>query len=197
MFIVGLTGGIGSGKTAASDYFQQLGIEIVDADVVAREVVEPGQPALASIAENFGKDILLDDGTLNRQALRERVFSNPEEKVWLESLLHPLIGAEIDRQLAATASPYAMFVSPLLLDTQQHQRCHRIVVVDVPVETQVARASARDNNNEALIRAIISNQISREDRLAKADDVLRNDSDLANLHAQIDQLHRKYLELAG
>lgn len=196
MFVIGLTGGIGSGKTAASDYFKQLGIDIVDADVAARVVVEPGTPGLNRITSHFGEDILLKTGELNRALLRQRIFSNPAEKKWLEELLHPLIAREIDRQLAETRSPYVIFVSPLLLETQQHQRCNRILVVDAQVDTQVERAAARDNNSADMIRAIIKNQMPREARLDRADDVLLNDADIDTLHRRIENLHRQYLELA-
>ena len=195
MLVVGLTGGIGSGKTAASDYFKVLGIDVIDADLASRVVVEPGQPALAAIAEHFGSDVLLANGELNRAALREKIFTDPQQKQWLESLLHPLIGAEIDRQLAAVTSPYALFVSPLLLETQQSGRCDRIIVVDVDVATQVKRASSRDNNSEAMIRNIINSQMSRADRLSRADDIVSNSGSLAELHQQIDRLHQRYLKL--
>ena len=195
MLIVGLTGGIGSGKTAASDYFKVLGIDVIDADLASRVVVEPGQPALAAIAEHFGSDVLLANGELNRAALREKIFTDPQQKQWLESLLHPLIGAEIDRQLAAVTSPYALFVSPLLLETQQSGRCDRIIVVDVDVDTQVKRATSRDNNSEAMIRNIINSQMSRADRLSRADDIVTNSGSLAELHQQIDRLHQRYLKL--
>jgi len=195
MLVVGLTGGIGSGKTAASDYFNVLGIDVIDADLASRVVVEPGQPALAAIAEHFGSDVLLTDGELNRAALREKIFTDPQQKQWLESLLHPLIGAEIDRQLAAVTSPYALFVSPLLLETQQSLRCDRIIVIDVDVDTQVKRATSRDNNSEAMIRNIINSQMSRADRLSRADDIVTNSGSLAELHQQIDRLHQRYLKL--
>jgi len=195
MLVVGLTGGIGSGKTAASDYFKVLGIDVIDADLASRVVVEPGQPALAAIAEHFGSDVLLANGELNRAALREKIFTDPQQKQWLENLLHPLIGAEIDRQLAAVTSPYALFVSPLLLETQQSLRCGRIIVVDVDVDTQVKRATSRDNNSEAMIRNIINSQMPRADRLSRADDIVSNSGSLAELHQQIDRLHQRYLKL--
>ena len=195
MLVVGLNGGIGSGKTAASDYFKVLGIDVIDADLASRVVVEPGQPALAAITEHFGSDVLLANGELNRAALREKIFTDPQQKQWLESLLHPLIGAEIDRQLAAVTSPYALFVSPLLLETQQSGRCDRIIVVDVDVDTQVKRATSRDNNSEAMIRNIINSQMSRADRLSRADDIVFNSGSLAELHQQIDRLHQRYLKL--
>jgi len=196
MFVVGLTGGIGSGKTAVSDRFKAKGITVVDADVVAREVVEPGTPALQQIAEHFGNDILQTDGTLNRAALRTRVFKDEAERKWLEQLTHPLIGQAIFNQLAAAKSSYVLFVSPLLIETSQRQLAERILVVDVPVETQVARTMTRDNNNETQVKAIIATQASREQRLAKADDVIVNDQGLAHLDAEVERLHQFYLELA-
>lgn len=195
-FVVGLTGGIGSGKTAASDYFHSLGIDVVDADVVARIVVNPETPALREIAKHFGNDILLSDGSLNRASLRQKVFANPTEKAWLENLLHPLIGQEIDTQLTNANSPYVIYVSPLLLESEQNYRCHRILVVDAPVELQVSRATLRDNNTESMIRRIVKQQMPRADRLERADDVLLNDSDLEALHKRIDRLHQQYLRLA-
>ena len=195
MFVVGLTGGIGSGKTAVSDYFHKLGVDVVDADVVARIVVNPGSPALRKIAQHFGNELLLSDGSLNRAALRQRVFADATEKAWLENLLHPLIGQEIDNQLANAQSPYVIYVSPLLLESQQNYRCHHILVVDAPVELQVQRATARDNNTESMIRRIVKQQMPRAERLQQADDVLVNDGDLASLYAKIDRLHQKFLRL--
>ena len=174
MFIVGLTGGIGSGKTAVSDHLQSLGIDIVDADIASRTVVEPGQPALAKIAEHFGDDILLADQSLDRAALRQKIFSNPDDKQWLEALLHPLIAEEISYQLAKAQSPYAIFVSPLLLEAGQDAICDRILVVDVPEELQIARTTTRDNNDEAQVKRIIASQASRQQRLEKADDIIEN-----------------------
>lgn len=195
MFVVGLTGGIGSGKSAVSDYFHKLGVDVVDADVVARIVVNPGTPALKKIAQHFGNDLLLSDGSLNRAALRQKVFADPTEKAWLENLLHPLIGQEIDNQLANASSPYVIYVSPLLLETQQNYRCHHILVVDAPVEFQVERATARDNNTESMIRRIVKQQMPRAERLQQADDILVNDGDLESLYAKIDRLHQKFLRL--
>lgn len=195
MFVVGLTGGIGSGKTAVSDYFHKLGVDVVDADVVARIVVNPGTPALKKIAQHFGNDLLLSDGSLNRAALRQKVFADPTEKAWLENLLHPLIGQEIDNQLANASSPYVIYVSPLLLESQQNYRCHHILVVDAPVELQVERATARDNNTESMIRRIVKQQMPRAERLQQADDILVNDGDLESLYANIDRLHQKFLRL--
>lgn len=196
MFVVGLTGGIGSGKTAVSDRFAKLGIAVIDADVAARVVVEPGRPALAKIAEHFGQETVATNGELNRAKLRALVFQNEAERKWLEALLHPLIGEEILIQIEAAASPYAMLVSPLLIETSQVQLTQRVLVVDVPVATQIARTMARDNNSEAEVKAIIASQASREQRLAKADDIISNDRGLEYLDQQVQALHKKYLALA-
>jgi dephospho-CoA kinase len=197
MFVVGLTGGIGSGKTAVSDRFAARGIAVVDADVAARIVVEPGQPALVVITEHFGEDMLTTDGRLNRAALRARVFSDPAEREWLEALLHPRISECIAEQLAAASSAYAVLVSPLLFETNQVRFTDRVLVVDVPEELQLERTMARDNNDEAQVRAIMAAQASREDRLDKADDVIVNDAGLESLDARVEELHEHYLAAAG
>lgn len=196
MFIVGLTGGIGSGKTAVSDHLQSLGIDIVDADIASRTVVEPGQPALEKIAEHFGADILFANQSLDRAALRQKIFSNPDDKRWLESLLHPLIAEEISYQLTKTQSSYAVFVSPLLLEAGQDAICDKILLVDVPEETQIARTTKRDNNDEEQVKRIISSQASRSKRLEKADDIIKNTQGLDYLQQQIDTIHQHYLALA-
>lgn len=196
MFVVGITGGIGSGKTTATDYFAELGIDIIDADVASRVVVEPGTPALQAISQHFGDGILLADGGLDRAALRQRIFADREQKLWLESLLHPLIAEHISRSLAEAKSPYAIFVSPLLVESEQSRLCDRILVIDVPEQLQVSRTVARDNNDPDQVERIIASQASRQQRLAKADDVIENTGELAGLYRQIDELHRKYLRLA-
>ncbi|GAB1268812.1 dephospho-CoA kinase [Aurantivibrio infirmus] len=196
MFIVGLTGGIGSGKTAVSDTFKSLGVDIIDADVASRIVVEKGQPALRQIAEHFGKDILQEDGTLDRALLREKVFAEPKEREWLERLLHPLIYQTLNRLLSEASSEYAILVSPLLVETGQNKLTQRILVVDVPEQLQIERAVARDNNNEQQVRAIIAAQASRNRRLAYADDVITNDQDISFLHAEVKKLHLQYLRMA-
>ena len=193
--IVGLTGGIGSGKTAVSDRFAALGIKIVDADIASRVVVEHGKPALAQIAEHFGADILQTDGTLDRASLREKIFATPSKRHWLEQLLHPLINEYVFAELDNAESDYAMLTNPLLFETGHYKRCKRILVVDVPVELQVQRTVQRDSNSESQVRAIIAAQISREDRLAKADDVIVNDKDLVHLDSEVERLHTKYLAL--
>jgi dephospho-CoA kinase len=194
--IIGLTGGIGSGKTAAANRFAAAhGIHVVDADQKSRVVVEPGRPALAHIVDRFGDAMLLDDGTLNRAALRETVFAEPEQRQWLEQLLHPLIRDEIITDLHSATSPYALLVSPLLVESGQNSLTSRVIVVDVPETMQLARTVQRDAVPEAQVRAIMQAQAQREERLRHAHDVLINDSDLAALHAQVDALHARYMQL--
>lgn len=195
--IIGLTGGIGSGKSAAAARFEQAhGIHVVDADIKSRVVVEPGRPALQKIVDRFGDAVLQEDGSLNRAALRERVFQVPDERRWLEQLLHPLIREEIVTDLASARSPYALLVSPLLVESGQYQMTRRVLVVDVPEALQIARTTARDNVPEEQVRAILKAQAQREERLRHAHDVIANDRDLAALHAQVDALHQQYLALA-
>lgn len=196
-WILGLTGGIGSGKSAAAQCFVDLGIHLVDADQAARWVVEPGRPALAQIAEHFGQSVLLADGTLDRAALRELIFQEPQQRVWLEGLLHPLIREEIRAYLARAESPYAILVSPLLLETTQHQMVQRVLVIDVPEAVQIQRTLLRDQTNEAQVRAILNAQASREERLSRADDVIVNDRDPAWLRSEVERLHHFYLTLRG
>ncbi len=197
MFIVGITGGIGSGKSTVTDYLQNKGIDVVDADVAARVVVEPGTVALAYIIEHFGESIALADGTLDRADLRQRIFNNPDEKQWLEGLLHPLIGEEISRALGAATSPYVLFVSPLLIEAQQHLICDRVVVVDVPEATQIERTMARDDNDSEQVKKIIASQTSREQRLEKSTDVIENTAGLEELQQTADQLHQQFLAMAA
>lgn len=197
MFIVGLTGGIGSGKSAAAACFRDLGINVVDADWAARVVVEPGQPALARIAEHFGADVLRDTGALDRARLRALIFDNPAERTWLEGLLHPLIREEIVRALDASESAYAILESPLLIESGQTALVDRVCVVDLPEALQLQRASARDGNDPEQIRKIMAAQLSREARLEKANDVLDNSGELTDLKSQVEALHQHYLQLAG
>lgn len=192
--IVGITGGIGSGKSAVTERFERLGITVVDADLAARVVVEPGRPALDAIAEHFGADILQDDGSLDRAALRAKVFANPEERKWLEALTHPLIGQEILDQIAASTSPYTILSSPLLLETTQGELADHIVVVDVPEEVQLARTMSRDDNDEAQVRRIMDAQMKRADRLARADYTVDNSGEIEALDAQVEVLHARFLE---
>ena len=196
-FTIGLTGGIGSGKSAASERFSRLGIDVVDADDVARAAVTTGSDALAEIGAHFGLDILLASGELNRPRLREIIFSQPEQKEWLESLLHPIINATIRTKLTAATSQYVILSSPLLLETQQHQLVDRILVVDTSEQLQLERAGLRDRNNEAQIKAIMNNQLSRLDRCNRANDIIQNHGDIVELDEQISKLHELYLELAA
>jgi len=196
MFVVGLTGGIGSGKSAATDYFATLGIEIVDADIASRTVVTLGKPALKHIEEHFGANILLEDGNLDRAKLRQIIFSNAQEKTWLETLLHPLIREEILESINNAKSPYVILVSPLLLETNQHTLCDRILVIDAREDLQLSRTSKRDNNDIEQVRRIMASQASREERLKHADDTIENNADPGHLHQQIDAIHQHYLKLA-
>jgi dephospho-CoA kinase len=196
MYTVGLTGGIGSGKSAAAQIFKDLGITVVDADKVSRLVVKPESLALNEIRQHFGETIIKDDGTLNRSALRKIVFGNQRELNWLESLLHPAINKLIKTQLASATSEYSILESPILIESKQHKMVDRILVIDVSQELQLERASQRDASSREQIKAIMANQLSREERLAKADDVIVNDSDLASLKQSIMALHSNYLKLA-
>lgn len=196
MYVVGLTGGIGSGKTAVSDRFKALGIEIVDADVMSRVVVEPGRPALKEIQKKFGDGILLEDGSLNRPALRSIIFKNPEDKDWLEKLLHPLIAEETFNALNNAKSPYVIFASPLLIEAGQNAICDRILVVDVPESVQLQRTMNRDNNDAEQVKAIIASQASRSERLTKADDIIENTHGFDFLDSEVGRYHARYLELA-
>lgn len=196
MFVVGLTGGIGSGKSAVADCFSGLGITVVNADTAARRVVEPGSSALGAIASHFDGAMLLPDGSLDRAAMRQRIFADPVAKRWLEQLLHPLIGQWIAEQLAAAPGPYAILESPLLLESSQRNNVNRVLVVDVPEAVQIARASARDASPEGQIRAIMASQMSRAERLAGADDVIDNGGSLDDLAAQVAALHQRYREMA-
>ncbi|MCA6060332.1 dephospho-CoA kinase [Thalassolituus sp. ST750PaO-4] len=193
MWVLGLTGGIGSGKTAASDFFAGKGITVVDADIVAREVVEPGQPAWQAIKEHFGEQALLTDGSLNRAWLRDKVFSEPDERKWLESQTHPRIRDSIIRQLQQATSAYAILVSPLLFESGQALLTQHTLLIDVPVDIQIARATSRDQNNADQIRRIIAAQMPRDERRARADDIADNSLGLAELHQQLELLHHSYL----
>ena len=194
--IVGVTGGIGSGKTAVTRCFEQRGITVVDADLVSRIVVEPGRPALTAIAEHFGADIIQADGTLDRAVLRARIFADDTGRHWLERLTHPLIGQEILDQISASRSPYTILSSPLLLDTTQQALVDCVVVVDVPEELQLQRTVQRDNNDEAQVKRIMAAQMGRQDRLALADIVIENTGSLEKLDNTVDSLHRDFLRRA-
>ncbi|MFK3794448.1 dephospho-CoA kinase [Pseudomonas piscis] len=196
-WILGLTGGIGSGKSAAAQHFIDLGIHVIDADHAARWVVEPGHPALEQIARHFGEGVLQADGQLDRAALRKLIFEDPQQRRWLEALLHPLIAEEIASHLARAQSPYAILVSPLLVESGQARMTQRILVIDAPQQLQIERTLLRDQVSEQQVQAILQAQASREERLRNADDVLVNDRDRAWLHSEVERLHHFYLTLRG
>ena len=196
MFVVGLTGGIGSGKTIASDRFEELGVKVVDADIASRVVVEIGKPALSSIEGEFGSDVISDDGSLNRAKLREIIFKDDEAKSWLESLLHPLIGQHISDEIASATSRYVILVSPLLFETTQFQMCNRTLLIDVPKDIQILRTAKRDKVPESQVEKIIASQMDRDQKIGKADDVIVNDGEIGDLISKIDKIHQRYIELA-
>ena len=194
--VVGITGGIGSGKSAVTDYLEIKGITVVDADKVARVVVEPGTSGLAAIAEHFGRDILLPDGTLDRAALRKIVFDNPDEREVLEGITHPRIREEIARQLSDASSPYVVLASPLLLESGQSSFADYVVVVDVPESVQLSRTMTRDDNSEQLVKSIMAVQLDRDTRLARSDTSISNEGTLEELHTRVDALHADLLRRA-
>lgn len=196
-YVVGLTGGIGCGKSTVTALFAKLGVQYVDADIVAREVVQPGTACLAAICQHFGGNILNQAGELDRAALRQRVFSNAADKAWLEQLLHPAIRQQLLAQLAALTSPYALLVAPLLLENKLQHLVQRVLVIDLAEDLQRQRAMARDNSSEQQINAIMAAQISRTGRLQLADDIITNDSSIADLAPQVARLHQHYLQLAA
>lgn len=196
MYVIGLTGGIGSGKTTVANCFAKLGINLVDADLLSREVVELGSPALASISAHFGKDILNSDGQLDRAKLRKIVFEDDTQKTWLEELLHPAIRELMLSRLETSTSTYTILVTPLLLETDQFKLVNRILVIDVPVEIQLERTLQRDGSNRETVESIIASQISREERLARADDIVDNSELPEKIPQQVFSLHEKYLRLS-
>lgn len=192
-WILGLTGGIGSGKSAVSAMFEKLGITVVDADIVAREVVEPGSVGLKKIVEHFGKTILTSEGVLDRAKLRGIIFDNETEKAWLNALLHPLIRESMLKQLQQATSDYVILVAPLLFENGLEKLCNHTLLIDVPVTTQITRTSVRDNVSEAQAKKIIASQMSRADKQLKADDILDNDRALSEVAIDVKKLHQKYL----
>lgn len=198
--IIGVTGGIASGKSTVARAFAARGIPWVDADEVAREVVAPGEPALVEIVEHFGREVLAPDGNLNRRALREIVFADGEARRQLERITHPRIRQRLEahlERLQAQGAPYVLLVSPLLFESGQDAMVDRCLVIDVPEETQIARTAARDGVDEAQARAIVAAQMSRTERLARADDVIDNSADEAGLAAQVAELDGKYRATIG
>ncbi|WP_299686931.1 dephospho-CoA kinase [uncultured Vibrio sp.] len=196
--IIGLSGGIASGKTTVANLFNEhFNIDIVDADIVAREVVAVGSEGLHQISAHFGETILLEDGTLNRSRLRELIFSDPKQKQWLNDLLHPMIRDKIDRDLSKITSPYGLLVAPLLIENQMQGMADRVLIVDVPTDVQIERTMSRDHVSKEQVTAILKSQASREQRLAVADDVIENHTKNQELLPQITDLHQKYLAISA
>ncbi|MFA9499592.1 dephospho-CoA kinase [Mannheimia sp. E30BD] len=200
-YVVGLTGGIGSGKTTVSDLFAELGVDIIDADIVARQVVEKGTPLFDKITEHFGDDILNAEKELDRAKLRQIVFNNESEKDWLNNLLHPAIREEMVKKLQESTACYVIWVVPLLIENKLTEFCDRVLVIDVSPEIQLERATRRDKSKEETIKNIIAAQVSREERLSYADDVIENnlpiEQGLQLIKEQVQALHHKYLALAN
>lgn len=195
---IGLTGGIGSGKTTVSQLFAELGVPIIDADLIARELVEPCRPALTEIVAQFGEELLDSQGNLDRGKLRQRVFSDEAQRKTLEAILHPRIRAELNQRAEKTHAPYCILSIPLLLESGLESLVDRILVVDVSESTQVSRASDRDHVTASQIEDIMQKQVSRASRLAAADDILDNEKqDISGLRTQVIRLHQKYLALAS
>ncbi|MEO8012004.1 MAG: dephospho-CoA kinase [Dokdonella sp.] len=197
MFTVALTGGIASGKSEVERRFAARGVEIIDADLVAREVIAVGTPGLHEIVEAFGVEVLDNDGSLDRKAMRERVFADANARHRLESIIHPRVRKTLQERSAAVRSVYAMLVIPLFVESGDYHWVDRVLVVDVPRTVQIARLLARDGVTPELAESMLDAQASREQRLAIADDVLDNNGDLASLDSKIEILHRNYLSLAG
>ena len=196
MFKVGLTGGIGSGKTTVLELFKKLSVPVLDADLIARQLVEKGQPALVEIAQAFGDGILMSDGSLDRARLREIVFSDTRRKRTLEAIIHPLVFQTIETQLKQLTAPYCIICIPLLFETNQTDFVDRILVVDCPVEIQIERVKKRDKLPVKLIKSIIDSQVSRAYRLEKSDDIIDNSTSEATLAERVKNLHNLYFSLS-
>ena len=196
MLKIGLTGGIGSGKSTVSDIFSQLGVPVIDMDVIARQVVEPGSPALTEITEAFGPSILNQDGCLDRQLLRQRIFESDSDRRKLETILHPLIRAETERQLAELQAAYCIIVIPLLAESGLQTFVDQVLVIDTAESLQLKRLMARDHVSDSEAQKILDAQAPRESRLQIANDVICNDGDLASLQREVRRLHGQYSRLA-
>ncbi|ABS10066.1 dephospho-CoA kinase [Shewanella baltica] len=196
-FVVGLTGGIGSGKTTVANLFAAEGITLVDADIVAREVVAPGSKGLEAIVTHFGADILTAEGELDRAKLRQRIFSHPEEREWLNQLLHPMIRQEMLVQVEKATSAYVIMVVPLLFENGLDRLVNRTLVVDISPELQINRTVKRDNVDASQVNNIISSQCSRSEKLARADDIIDNQGEISTLKREVLALHQRYLQLSG
>ncbi len=196
-FVVGLTGGIGSGKTTVANLFAAEGITLVDADIVAREVVAPGSKGLEVIVTHFGAEILTPEGELDRAKLRQRIFSHPEEREWLNQLLHPMIRQEMLAQVEKATSAYVIMVVPLLFENGLDRLVNRTLVVDISPELQINRTVKRDNVDASQVNNIISSQCSRSEKLARADDIIDNQGEISTLKREVLALHQRYLQLSG
>jgi len=197
MLIIGLTGGIGCGKSTVARQFEALGIPVIDTDLIARELVEPGQPALSEIAQRFGADIINTQGRLDRSRLRQHIFADPAERRALEAILHPRIRAEALKRIAELHASYCLLCVPLLIESGWTDLVDRVLVIDCPRELQIERAMRRDGLPREQIETILTNQAAPETRLNAADDIIHNDRDLAHLQPQVAALHRRYLALAA
>lgn len=196
-FVVGLTGGIGSGKTTVANLFAAEGITLVDADIVAREVVAPGSTGLEAIVTHFGAEILTPEGELDRAKLRQRIFSHPDEREWLNQLLHPMIRQEMLAQVEKATSAYVIMVVPLLFENGLDRLVNRTLVVDISPELQINRTVKRDNVDTSQVNNIISSQCSRSEKLARADDIIDNQGEISTLKREVLALHQRYLQLSG
>jgi dephospho-CoA kinase len=195
MLIIGLTGGIGSGKSTVAKLFEKKGITVIDADQVARDITLPEKPALKKIIEKFGSDILLPNSTLDRAKLRKLIFEDDHKRIWLEQLLHPMIRDELEQQIKAANSPYCIVMIPLLIESSPNPLINRILVVDAKKEAQLERAATRDNQTGSEIYSILSKQATRAQRLKAADDVISNMGTLEDLQGQVDAMHKYYMSL--
>jgi len=196
-YTVALTGGIGSGKSTVADAFARMGINVIDADIIARQSVEPGTQALNAIADRFGPSILTAEGALNRRLLRERIFAHPDDKTWLNALLHPLIQQETQHQIHQATSPWVLWVVPLLVENRLYKKANRVLVVDVTRETQLHRTMQRDGVTREHAEQILSAQATREERLAVADDVIDNNGAPDAIASDVARLHAQYLQYAA
>ncbi|MGF1789491.1 dephospho-CoA kinase [Photobacterium profundum] len=194
--VIGLTGGIGSGKTTVANHFGDYGIDIIDADIIAREVVEPGTAGLNAIVDKLGADILLTDGTLDRSKLRDAIFNEHQLKDWLNGLLHPLIREKMLSNISKATSPYCLLVVPLMVENNLQTMTHRLLVVDVDESVQIERTQARDNVAPEQVKKILMAQASRRNRNAAADDIISNNGNSAELKNKVAELHQNYIKMS-
>lgn len=195
MLVVGLTGGIGSGKSSVATLFAECGAPIIDTDIIARELVAPKQPAFDSIIHHFGQDLVMPDGTLNRTQLREIIFTDTKERLWLENLLHPLIKKEMEHQINQLQAPYCIVIIPLLFEVEFYSMINRILVIDAPEALQIERVMTRDNVPKTKVQSILKTQTTRRIRLSRAHDVITNDGHKKDLLPQVKRLHELYTQI--